>query len=234
MQPLIGITCESDFNSKKMAEYKLRHNYGANLIAHGAATVHLPYDKSAIATYIKSFDGFVISGGDFDVLPSLYGAQSVHPKTSTEATRTEFEFSLVNEAIKNNIPLLGICGGAQLLAVALGGNLYQHIADDKPNSLQHEQPTPRNEPYHEVAVAANSMLATITTSKRLKVNSAHHQGIKDVGKAKVVATAEDGIIEALELPNCKFCLGIQWHPEYNTSPADKNIFQAFVSACGVS
>ena len=232
MQPLIGITCESDLNSKKMAQYKLRHNYGENLIRYGAATVHLPYDEKAVTAYINKCDGFVISGGDFDILPSLYGAKTTHPKTDTDPTRTNFELKLITQAMANQTPILGICGGAQLLAVALGGSLYQHLADDKPQCLQHEQPTPRNEPYHRVKIKAGSLLESITASDAIKVNSAHHQAIKSSGKAEVVAVAEDGITEAIESKAHKFCLGIQWHPEYNTSPADEKIFGAFVAACG--
>ena len=232
MQPLIGITCESSFNSKKLPEYNLRHNYCDNLAAVGAAAVLLPYDEAAAASYVKALDGILISGDDFDVDPQYYGETELHPKTNPDKTRTAFELALAKAALANKIPLLGICGGAQLLAVALGGSLYQHINDDLDGTLEHEQPATRDEPYHQIDIHAGSRLGRITERRRMKVNSAHHQGIKSTGLAAVSAVSvADSIIEAIELADSQFCLGLQWHPEYNTDAADEKIFAAFAAAC---
>lgn len=230
MRPLIGITCETGFNAKNLAEYSLRHNYCDNLVKCGATPLLLPHDEASAANYIKILDGILISGGNLDVDPKLYGKTDLHPKTQPDTARNTFESTLAREALAKETPILGICGGAQLLAVTLGGNLYQHIGDQAENPLEHEQPIPLNEPYHEIAIREGSLLAKVTERKKMKVNSAHHQGIKSAGRGKVSAVAEDSIPEAIEYGD-KFCLGVQWHPEYNTDAADEKIFAAFVTAC---
>jgi putative glutamine amidotransferase len=127
--------------------------------------------------------------------------------------------------------VLGICGGQQLMNVALGGTLIQHIPDEVAAALAHEQPNPRTEPGHKVRVAKGTLLHEITGTEELAVNSAHHQAAKDVGAGVVVnATAEDGVIEGIEHPGYRFCLGVQWHPEYLISPGDGRILAAFVAA----
>ena len=129
------------------------------------------------------------------------------------------------------LPVLGICGGMQLLNVALGGTLIQHIPDEIPEALAHEQPNPRDEPGHEVALSADSLLRSICRSDGLAVNSAHHQAVKAVGAGLTVnAVAPDGVIEGIEAPGQRFCLGVQWHPEFAITPADRAIFSAFVAA----
>src|SRR5690606_27333574 len=129
-------------------------------------------------------------------------------------------------------PVLGICGGQQLLHVVLGGTLIQHIPDEVPGALQHEQPNPRTEPGHTVRVAPGTLLHRITgDAEALPVNSAHHQAAKDATDDIVIsATAPDGVIEAIEAPRYRFCLGVQWHPEYAINPADPKIFAALVEA----
>ena len=129
-------------------------------------------------------------------------------------------------------PVLGICGGQQLLAVVLGGTLIQHIPDSITDALAHEQPNPRNEPGHDVAIAPDTMLHRIIGDELIPVNSAHHQAVKDVPSPIVVdAVAPDGVIEGIEDPRYKFCIGVQWHPEFHISPADVRLFAAFVDAC---
>ncbi len=230
MQPLIGITCEAGFDGKDQPYYHLRHNYCRNLTEAGASVVLIPHDKKAVDNYVKILDGILISGGDFDVPPKYYGDSSLHPKTDINEARSDFELALAKAAMTKDVPLLGICGGAQLLTVAAGGGLHQHLKDDLSGSLEHEQPTPRYRPYHEIAVRPDSVLAKIIGKTEMKVNSAHHQGIKFGGRAKVVATATDSVAEAVEIPDHRFYLGLQWHPEYNTDPGDEKIFAAFVAA----
>ena len=129
------------------------------------------------------------------------------------------------------MPVLGICGGQQLLAVAFGGTLIQHIPDEVAGALAHEQPNPRTEPGHEVAVAPDTLLAAIVGAKRLAVNSAHHQAVATPGNGAVVnALAPDGVVEGVEHPGYRFALGVQWHPEYAVDPRDPAIFDAFVRA----
>jgi putative glutamine amidotransferase len=130
------------------------------------------------------------------------------------------------------MPVLGICGGQQLLAVALGGTLIQHIPDSIATSIEHEQPNPRTEPGHDVIIAPDTLLARIIGKPRMAVNSAHHQAVATPGQGAVInALAPDGVVEGVEHPGHRFALGVQWHPEYAVDPADPLIFAAFVQAC---
>ena len=131
------------------------------------------------------------------------------------------------------MPILGICGGQQLLAVVLGCSLIQHIPDEVPNSpIAHEQPNPRDEVGHEVTVLTDSLLHDIIGEGRIGVNSAHHQAVKAVsGTVKVNARSDDGVIEGIEVPGMYFVLGVQWHPEFLITAADERIMAAFIEAC---
>ncbi len=129
-------------------------------------------------------------------------------------------------------PILGICGGEQLLAVALGGTLIQHIPAEIKAPLAHEQPNPRDQAGHEITICEGTLLHKIGGALRTAVNSAHHQAVKDVPPTiKVNALAPDGVIEGIEDPTRKFCIGVQWHPEFHISPVDQKLFHAFISAC---
>ncbi|HYM02727.1 MAG TPA: gamma-glutamyl-gamma-aminobutyrate hydrolase family protein, partial [Stellaceae bacterium] len=128
-------------------------------------------------------------------------------------------------------PVFGICGGQQLLNVALGGTLIQHIPDEIDDPLPHEQPNPRTEAGHVVRVVVGTQLHRITGAAELPVNSAHHQAVKDLAPGFVVdAVAPDGVIEGIEDPRRRFCLGVQWHPEYAISAGDTALFAAFIAA----
>ena len=147
--------------------------------------------------------------------------------------RTRFEWAITKGAVERDLPLLGICGGQQLLNVVLGGTLIQHIPDALPEALAHEQPNPRTEPGHEVIVEPGTLLHRLTGAERLSVNSAHHQAAEAVGPGIVVSgRAPDGVIEAIEDPRRTFCLGVQWHPEYRIDRGDAAIVRALVAAAG--
>jgi putative glutamine amidotransferase len=194
----------------------------------------LPHDPSAAAAYLDRIDGLIVTGGGFDVDPALYGETSRHPTVKTKDRRTAFELAATKGALARNMPVLGICGGQQLLNVALGGTLIQHIPDEVPGCLPHRQSNPRNEPGHAVRVIAGTLLRRITGVETLAVNSAHHQAVKAAGPGLVVdAIAEDGVVEGIEKPDHPFCLGVQWHPEFEISEADRRIFQMFIKASGM-
>jgi putative glutamine amidotransferase len=174
----------------------------------------------------------VVTGGAFDLDPALYGEAERHPTVRTKDRRTAFEFAITRAALARNQPVLGICGGQQLLNVVLGGDLVQHIPDAMPGALAHEQPNPRTEPGHEVELLPGSRLHVIAGVTRLAVNSAHHQAAGRVGAGVVVSgRAPDGVIEAIEAPGRRFCIGVQWHPEYGISAADDALFEALIAAC---
>ncbi len=231
--PLIGITADweepSAYSNKPW--YAIRQNYCTAVEHAGGMPVVLPHGKDTALAYAGILDGVVISGGNFDVDPALFGATSHHATVKTKDARTGFETALTKAALARNIPVLGICGGQQLLNVVLGGTLIQHIPDAVEDALAHEQPNPRDEPGHNVSVVAGTLLHRIVGTAEMSVNSAHHQAVENVaGDVVINATAPDGVIEGIESAAYKFCLGVQWHPEYSIDPGDQKIFDAFVKA----
>jgi putative glutamine amidotransferase len=235
MLPVIGLTLdyEQPGGYSKLPWYALRENYCAAVTRAGGLPILLPHEPDQVAAYLERLDGLVITGGAFDVDPALFGATTRHATVTTKDRRTVFELAITRGALAADKPVLGICGGQQLLNVALGGTLVQHIPDEVAGALAHEQPNPRTEPGHTVTIVAGSLLHRITGERELPVNSAHHQSVKDVAPGLVVdATASDGVIEGIEDPGRRFCLGVQWHPEFAISPGDLKIFAAFVGAAG--
>lgn len=164
---------------------------------------------------VKHIDGLIISGGYFDIDPSIYGEKRKKDSLVIKNERTTSEIYLLKAAIKQKKPLLGICGGHQLINVYFGGTLYQDILKEERGAIDHEQKTHFSKPAHSVSVAGGTLLAKTTKKKEIKVNSTHHQSVKKPGKGLVVsAVSSDGIIEAIEKPGDTFLLGVQWHPEF--------------------
>jgi len=233
--PVIGITVDAEEPGgySKLPWYALRRNYAGAVAAAGGLPVLLPHETALVDRYLDRIDALIVTGGAFDVDPVLFGASARHPTVTLKADRTEFELAATRGALARDMPILGICGGQQLLHVALGGRLIQHIPDEVPGALAHEQPNPRTEPGHTVAVAAGTLLARITGGGELPVNSAHHQAAADAPAGVVInAVAPDGVIEGIEHPGHRFCLGVQWHPEYAINPGDPRIFAALIEAAG--
>ncbi len=233
-QALIGVTLDSEQPGgySKFPWYALRQNYCAAVVNAGGLPVPLPHEPEQAEAYLDRLDGVIVTGGAFDVDPAMFGAESRHATVKTKERRTAFELAITKGALKRDMPVLGICGGQQLLHVILGGKLHQHIPDAVANALAHEQPNPRNEPGHSVRIVPNTLLHRLTGVERMEVNSAHHQAASDEPKGVVVnATAEDGVIEGIEAPAYKFCLGVQWHPEFEISAGDTRIFAGFLAAC---
>ncbi|OAN45921.1 gamma-glutamyl-gamma-aminobutyrate hydrolase family protein [Magnetospirillum moscoviense] len=232
--PVIGITLDSEEPGgySKFPWYALRQNYAGWIAEAGGLPIALPHEPELAAHYLDRIDGLLVTGGAFDVDPALFGADSRHATVTLKSRRTAFELAIVQGALERNMPILGICGGQQLLNVALGGTLIQHIPDEVADCLAHEQPNPRNEPGHTVAIAEGTRLAAITGAGTVAVNSAHHQAVKNVAPGCIVdATAPDGVIEGIEAPDKRFCIGVQWHPEFNISEADRALARAFIEAC---
>ncbi len=235
IRPVIGVTLDAEppGGYSKFPWYALRANYATAVARFGGLPVALPHDPALAADYLDAVDALVVTGGAFDVDPSLYGDGARHATVTLKEDRTAAELALIRGALARDKPVLGICGGQQLLAVALGGTLLQHIPDSVPDALPHEQPTPRDQPSHTVALTPGTLLARIAGTDTMQVNSAHHQAVASPGKFAIVdALAPDGVIEGIEDPRYAFCLGVQWHPEFLIDPADARIFQAFVAAAG--
>lgn len=238
-RPLIGIVpdykegCANGYS--KGNYYALRANYVEMINKAGGAAVILSYDYDLIDYYVNSLDGLMVVGGYFDIHPKRYGETKIHPTVKLNDVREEFEHELGLRAIATSLPLFGICNGMQLINVLHGGKVIQHIPDEE-KFIDHEQShvagfDDYHRGYHEVAIAKNSKLFAIVGEEKIKTNSSHHQAAKTAGAGLVVAAqASDGIIEAVEKLDHPFCLGVQWHPEFEVSAADGKIFTAFVDA----
>ncbi|WP_404382488.1 gamma-glutamyl-gamma-aminobutyrate hydrolase family protein [Caenispirillum salinarum] len=232
-RPVIGIPLDSEDGGgySALPWYALRKNYCEAVARAGGTPILLPHDPAQAETYLDMIDGLLVAGGAFDVDPALFGAGEKHGTVVLKEGRTDFELAVTRGAHARRMPILGICGGQQLLAVVLGGTLIQHIPDEVDDALAHEQPNPRTEPGHMVVVTEDTLLHRVTGSLQFPVNSAHHQAVKAVPETLTVnAIAPDGVVEGIEDPEHPFCLGVQWHPEYSISPADDAILAAFVKA----
>lgn len=232
--PVIGITLDSEDPGgySNMPWYALRQNYSDVVTASGGLPLGLPHEPDHVDKYLEKLDGLIVTGGAFDVDPAMFGADTRHDTVVTKDRRTEFEKNISEAMLAADKPVLGICGGQQLLHVILGGTLIQHIPDEVDDHLPHEQPNPRTEAGHIVNVVPDTLLHRIVGADTLDVNSAHHQAAKDLSENITVnATAPDGVIEGIEDSRYRFCLGVQWHPEYMISNGDKLIMDAFIDAC---
>lgn len=232
--PVIGLTLDAEKPGgySKFPWYAVRENYCGAVARAGGLPVLLPHEPERARDYLDKIDGLIVTGGAFDVDPALFGDATRHAKVTTKERRTAFEMAVTRGALERDKPVLGICGGQQLLHVVLGGRLIQHIPDEIDGALAHEQPNPRDQAGHQVEVVPGTMLHRIVGAETLDVNSAHHQAAKDQPEGVVInARASDGVIEGMEAPRYRFCLGVQWHPEFAISTGDERIFAAFVAAC---
>ena len=230
-KPIIWISIDTGINKSysQFPWYAVRINYINSILNSNGIPLMLPSKPELANHYFNLVDGILLTGGDFDIDPTIYGEKKDKLVNHLDKPRTNFELKLAKLALKKNKPILGICGGQQLLNVALSGSLIQHITK---TNIKHEQTQSRDKPSHKVQINLKSKLYKIVKKKEFRVNSAHHQAIKKVGKnLNVNAIAEDGVIEGVELNKHKFFFGIQWHPEFFISNYDKKIFKAFVKAC---
>ena len=235
-RPIVGVTLDAEAAGgwSSFPWYALRRSYLDAVAEAGGLPFAIGHEAELADETLDAIDALVITGGAFDVDPSLYGAAERHASVALKTDRTAAELALVRGAVARGLPLLGICGGMQLLAVVLGGTLIQHIPQDVANALAHEQPNPRDQPGHGVEIVAGSALHAITGRTTMAVNSSHHQAVRTTGRAVVSARAEDGIIEAIEQPEMAsggaFCLGVQWHPEFRIDAGDRRLFTGLVGA----
>ena len=242
-KPIIGISldyihpeselCQLEgFKYSRYPWYALKGHYISAVLGSGGLPMMIPSSIENIKEYLNVVDGIVIPGACFDVDPKFYGEEINHPSVSINAHRTAFEWALIEETLKRDIPLLGICGGQQLLNVFLGGTLIQHIPAHAPSEVNHKPSISPTEMAHRIDISPQTLLSNILGEiSELFVNSVHHQGIKTLGKGlRVNATAPDKMIEGFELPGYRFVMGFQWHPEFFVSHGDKLIFDAFICA----
>jgi putative glutamine amidotransferase len=240
-KPLIGITLDSVDPSiqldgtwyAKIPWYAIRMKYIQAIEDAGGAALLIPYDHIAIETYAQALDGLVVSGGHCDIDPKYYGETINHEEVFLKPARTDFEWKMTQKMLEHNKPILGICGGMQLLNVIFGGSLHQHLPEHYPTDIDHVQKQDRTLPQHNVAIQPGTMFSKIMNGREvIPVNSVHHQGINKLGNGLISnAVAPDGLIEGIEAADYSFCLGVQWHPEFHVSSGDQMIFQSFINAC---
>src|ERR1700685_3882249 len=170
-RPVIGVTLDSEppGGYSKYPWYALRRNYLDAVAAAGGLPVAVPHDDALAGEYLDRLDALVVTGGAFDVDPSIYGDDERHATVTLKEGPTAAELALTLGALARHLPVLGICGGQQLLAVALGGTLIQHIPDAVPAALAHEQPNPRHEPGHTVTVVPGTLLHSIVGAVQMQV-----------------------------------------------------------------
>ncbi len=236
-RPRIGLTatfCTHPTYEMRMAA--LGQRYISAIRAAGGLPFLIPGDTppEEAPALLAALDGLLLTGGG-DIAPQRYGGEP-HPAVyGLRPSRDALEIALVREAITRGKPFLGICRGVQVLNVALGGTLYEDLPSQYPHALRHrsDDKTEREMLAHGVRLAAGSRLARLFGTEHLEVNSLHHQGVRDVASGlQATAWADDGLVEALEVPGHPFGLAVQWHPEwlYQKYPQHAAIFRALVEA----
>ena len=229
--PIIGITLDYEDNGgySKFPWYAIRENYLTCLHKFGAIPFPLFHQNSVNDYFLKTLDGLIITGGNFDINPTLY-SETIDGSRNIKNKRTNFEIEIFKKFLQTSKPILGICGGEQLMNVATGGDLIQDINSSINTNINHEQINPRNEVSHEVKITKNSKLFKIIQSDKIKVNSAHHQSVKNTGKNFIAsAFASDNVVEAIEHTKHSWCIGLQWHPEFLITDSDVAIIRDFIS-----
>jgi putative glutamine amidotransferase len=223
---VIGIT-----KCRKLEDYR-------QSIIHVGGDARILDASMPIEQALAGIDGLLLTGGE-DVAPARYGEPPHATVVEAEAGRDEFEVGLINAARARQLPIFAICRGVQVLNVACGGTLVQDIPSQLTGALAHSLPVPPHEAYslaHEVWIEKDSLLSKLLRERladdACDVNSRHHQAVKDVARGfRVSATAPDGVIEAIEDPGTRFCLGVQWHPEnFFRTGEFRALFEGFLEA----
>ena len=235
MRPLIGITTNQSSNPHGYPTIMLMQSYVDAVMQAGGVPVLIPSMIAADgwnALYAR-LDGILFSGGGDIGLAHSPGEP--HSRIDgVDPLRDSVELKMLRAAASNGKPFLGICRVCQVMNVALGGTLYTHIADQLPNALDHSYPgNMRTLLVHEVRLEEGTYIGEIFGEPIIKVNSLHHQGLKDIAPAlRSAGHAPDGLVEAVEMTDHPFGLGVQWHPEWaaKANPVSTSLFRRFGAA----
>lgn len=235
-KPLIGITTRNGRDGDGHALTVLQHSYINAIVQAAGLPVLIPEilpEEDFLDLYSR-LNGILFTGGGDISLEHFNG--SAHPKIGeADEARDTTEITLMHAAVNDGKPILGICRGAQVMNVALGGTLYTHIHDQLKGALNHDYPGDlRRVLVHPVNVDETTRSAEIFGETLLNVNSLHHQGLKDIAPAlRVAGHAPDGLVEVVEIPDHPYAVAVQWHPEWLTDQLPmQRLFKSFVDASG--
>jgi len=233
-RPIIGVTPEIEVleGNPSRPFYLVDARLDATLRECGCASFMLAHDAQAVDAFLDAVDGVLVSGGGYQFTnpERLIGEDEDAP--AIKRGRLAFEWALVERAIERDIPVLGICGGFQVMNAVLGGRLVVNLENSNP-ALAHHRTLPYDRMVHDVTVHDGTLLSSLVGTDRFAVNSLHSQGVLEVGeRAMVAAISDDGVVEAIEARGRRFCLGVQWHPEFLLTPQERRLFRGFAAACG--
>jgi len=214
-QPRIGILLDysaaGSFSSRP--HYALRCGYFDAIWRAGGLPVAIPYIAEAAEDYLDHCDGLILPGGFYPFPAALYGEET--PDEEDIHPRYRFEAEITRRALDRDMPVLGICAGMQVMAAAAGATLYRDVRAELPTGIDHLNERPAEEPAHSVAIEADTQLRRVLGVDHLDVNTAHKEALKIEPEGLIVnARAPDGVIEGIEIPGRRFCIGVQWHPEF--------------------
>jgi putative glutamine amidotransferase len=240
--PIVGIpACRRIINERVV--HTVADKYPSAIIeATGCLPVSIPAvgSKIDITAVLDRIDGLLLTGSPSNVHPSEYGHEPLDDEILHDLERDATTLPLIREAVRRDLPIFAICRGIQELNVALGGTLHQRL-HAMPDRISHrprkDSPDGPYGPVHSVRLTPEGMLAMLIGSAEIMVNSLHSQGIdRPAPGLRIEATAPDGQIEAVTLPQARFVLGVQWHPEYKVleNPVSSALFSAFGNACGAA
>ena len=238
MRPLVGIPCQADYREGSGRPIYCNNRAYSQALEHaGGVPVFIPMvnDPETLYTLLGRLDGILFSGG-VDIQPVHYGEKPDMLLGEVDQQLDELELTMVRWALQENLPILGICRGMQLVNIALGGTLYQDITSMAAGAMQHcKRELPRHTLIHNICIEEGSRMEEIFGAREVWVNSLHHQAVKELGRGVCISgRAEDGIAELLEVPEKHFVVAAQGHPEeiYEHEPVWSHLFAAFVEACG--
>ena len=232
MKPIIGVLSAID------DEYALAmpSAYGTAIEKSGGLPLILPYieDEAALRDFVALCDGFCFTGG-VDILPARYGEQTSPTCGQIQEHRDALELRVFDLILPTGKPLFGICRGAQLFNVALGGTLWQDLPSERPSPIHHRQTEEKFSPSHDVCVLPDTPLHALVGTERITANSFHHQAVKTLGKDLMpMAYADDGVIEGFYHATHPYLRAYQWHPERlcDTDAHNRLVFDDFIKHCG--
>ena len=245
MRPVIGVTCITRHTTPQypwqtsLAQESQNRDYVRCIVEAGGIPVLVPsaVDEDSVRELVGRLDGLIVSGGG-DLAPAYYHEEPHENLGGVDPARDALDAAIIPAAVqREDLPVLGTCRGIQVLNVFCGGTLYQDLSQRENTTLQHRQQAPREHASHHVDIGGGTRLREILGAPTVATNSFHHQAVRDVAPDFLVsARTADGVIEGIELPGHRFCVGVQWHPEHMTEhhPHARRIFRALVEAAATS